>query len=247
MKVGIPELSLSSDLVQIEDTIYLYMTVKNEGYVSSSARLNAYCGDKEVMHIEIPELRSGEDSEGVLYVVNMSEAMLTDGKSDTLELVLTADDDEYNLSDNTQMVYLNLDYKISYDANGGIGVIPPTAKTYDVTAFVSETLPTKEGFRCIGWSTKDNAVTAEYRPGDAIETNRDVVLYAVWRDVSSLIGDVNEDGVIDIFDMQRLYEHLNGSNPLVDELLTGDVNQDGVVDIFDMQRLYEHLNGSKPL
>lgn len=247
VKVGMPELSLSSELVQIADTIYLYMTVKNEGYVSSSARLNAYCGDKEVMHIEIPELRSGEDSEGVLYVVNMSEAMLTDGKSDTLEFVLTADDDEYNLSDNIQTVYLNLDYLISYDANGGTGEIPPTSKTYDVTAFVSETLPTKDGFRCIGWSTKDDAATAEYRPGDAIETNRDVVLYAVWRDATSFIGDVNEDGVIDIFDMQRLYEHLNGSNPLVDELLTGDVNQDGVVDIFDMQRLYEHLNGSNPL
>lgn len=59
-------------------------------------------------------------------------------------------------------------------------------------------------------------------------------------------GDVNENGTVDIFDLQRLYEHLNGSNPL-SNISLGDVNDNGVVDIFDLQRLYEHLNGSNPL
>lgn len=59
-------------------------------------------------------------------------------------------------------------------------------------------------------------------------------------------GDVNEDGVVDIVDLQRLFAHLNGSNLLVN-LLAGDVNGDGAVDIVDLQRLFAHLNGSNLL
>jgi len=59
-------------------------------------------------------------------------------------------------------------------------------------------------------------------------------------------GDVNEDGVVDIVDLQRLFAHLNGSN-LLTNLLAGDVNGDGAVDIVDLQRLFAHLNGSNLL
>jgi len=68
--------------------------------------------------------------------------------------------------------------------------------------------------------------------------NQNVTLYK--------LGDVNGNAAVDISDMQRLYEHLNGSNILTDADI-GDVNENGVVDISDMQRLYEHLNGSNPL
>ena len=62
------------------------------------------------------------------------------------------------------------------------------------------------------------------------------------------LGDVNRDGEVTGQDMQRLYEHLNSSNPLEQSYLwLGDVNQDGEVTGQDMQRLYEHLNGSNPL
>lgn len=62
------------------------------------------------------------------------------------------------------------------------------------------------------------------------------------------LGDVNRDGEVTGQDMQRLYEHLNSSNPVEQSYLwLGDVNQDGEVNGQDMQRLYEHLNGSNPL
>ena len=70
---------------------------------------------------------------------------------------------------------------------------------------------------------------------------------AVTKDVTIyLIGDVNKDGVVTPLDMQRLYNHLNGTAILTDTT-AADVNQDGSVTPLDMQRLYNHLNGTGPL
>ena len=60
-------------------------------------------------------------------------------------------------------------------------------------------------------------------------------------------GDVDQNGVVDIIDLQRLYAHLSGSNPLGSGLSRGDVDGNGTVDIIDLQRRYAHLNGSNPL
>ena len=60
-----------------------------------------------------------------------------------------------------------------------------------------------------------------------------------------LRGDVNKDGSIDATDMQRIYTHMNGTNPLSD-IECGDVNQDGNIDATDMQRIYTHMNGTNP-
>ncbi|MFR5908806.1 MAG: dockerin type I domain-containing protein [Gemmiger formicilis] len=63
-----------------------------------------------------------------------------------------------------------------------------------------------------------------------------------------LIGDVNGDGVINGQDLQRLYEHIKGENPLsVEALPLGDVNGDGAVNGQDLQRLYEHIKGENLL
>ena len=61
-----------------------------------------------------------------------------------------------------------------------------------------------------------------------------------------LLGDVNKDGVVDVADMQRLYNHLNNTGPLEDTSVA-DVNGDKTVDVADMQRLYNHLNNTAPL
>ena len=68
-------------------------------------------------------------------------------------------------------------------------------------------------------------------------TQKDIQLY--------LRGDVNKDGNIDATDMQRIYTHMNGTNPLPEEEY-GDVNQDGSIDATDMQRIYTHMNGTNP-
>ena len=81
--------------------------------------------------------------------------------------------------------------------------------------------------------------TEEITVGDGNVT-KDVTIY--------LIGDVNKDGVINGQDLQRLYEHLKGENPLpTGEVSLGNVNGDSNVNGQDWQRLYEHVKGEKPL
>ena len=67
------------------------------------------------------------------------------------------------------------------------------------------------------------------------------------RPSTGIKGDVNGNGEVDVIDLQRLYAHLNGDNPLGENLASGDVNGNGEVDVIDLQRLYAHLNGDNTL
>ena len=59
---------------------------------------------------------------------------------------------------------------------------------------------------------------------------------------------MNKDGEINGQDLQRLYEHLKGENPLpTEDVSLGNVNGDNTVNGQDWQRLYEHVKGEKPL
>ena len=50
-------------------------------------------------------------------------------------------------------------------------------------------------------------------------------------------------GVLDVYDLQRLYEDLSGLDPLTDDYarLLADANGDGPVTVADVQWLYEYL------
>lgn len=63
------------------------------------------------------------------------------------------------------------------------------------------------------------------------------------------LGDVNLDGVLDVYDLQRLYEHVTGIDLLAGYAAqVSDVNRDNDTSeksILDLQRLYDQLvNGS---
>lgn len=62
---------------------------------------------------------------------------------------------------------------------------------------------------------------------------------------TTLKGDVNGDGVVNIGDHQCLFEHLQKINVITDTALlaAADVNGDGSINIGDHQRLFEHLQG----
>ena len=62
------------------------------------------------------------------------------------------------------------------------------------------------------------------------------------------LGDVNKSGSVDILDVERLFEHVQGTKPLADaDLYLADINDSGSVDILDVERLFEHVQGTKPL
>ena len=75
---------------------------------------------------------------------------------------------------------------LTYDANGGTGA--PNSETQQVekgqsAAFtVSAAEPTWENHTFKGWSTSNNATTAEYTGGNSITISQNTTLYAVWEE-----------------------------------------------------------------
>lgn len=76
---------------------------------------------------------------------------------------------------------------LGYDANEGTGAPSGTqadvrpGESFDFT--VASDVPSREGYRFLGWSTDKNAAIAEYAPGDTVAIASNTVLYAIWEQV----------------------------------------------------------------
>ena len=79
-------------------------------------------------------------------------------------------------------VWEDIVYAIRYDANGGIGVPDTQYKRYGKTIILSAEQPAHEGCSFAGWSVSASADSVDYHPGDIFADDRDVTLYAVWKD-----------------------------------------------------------------
>ncbi|MBQ2997602.1 MAG: hypothetical protein IJD62_01225 [Oscillospiraceae bacterium] len=77
----------------------------------------------------------------------------------------------------------------------------------------------------------------EYAPMEAETTNGVITATKVI-----LLGDVNQDGFLDFSDLQRLFMHLSGGEPLTgDGLAVANTNQLDDIDFADLQFLYQQL------
>ena len=71
-------------------------------------------------------------------------------------------------------------YTVKYNANGGGGAPTSQIKTHGIALTLSLTIPTRNGYDFLGWSTSSTATSATYDPGDNYTANASVTLYAVW-------------------------------------------------------------------
>ena len=80
----------------------------------------------------------------------------------------------------------NGDYRLSYDANGGEGIVP-TERTIHPSYFI--TLPDVEfvrpGYIFGGWNTKSDGKGTNYNIGDMFTPTGNTILYAKWEQQSS--------------------------------------------------------------
>ncbi len=72
-------------------------------------------------------------------------------------------------------------YSIVYDTNRGIENSWTDSCEYDTVTNISKTVPTREGYKFIGWAKDKDSAIAVYMPNDLYSENQDVVLYAVWK------------------------------------------------------------------
>ncbi|MGN1227613.1 MAG: InlB B-repeat-containing protein, partial [Christensenellales bacterium] len=71
-------------------------------------------------------------------------------------------------------------YSISYNANNGNDAPSTQYKISGVSITLSSTIPTRNGYNFLGWSTSSTATTATYSAGANYTSNSNTNLYAVW-------------------------------------------------------------------
>lgn len=178
--IGYTDFELECEQVQVGDIISLYMTVTNRSYAPSSGRLEITCGDKCTYTADVPVLEYGESSTSV---ANLSEIALSDGSSGQIRVEAVADAAENETYNNYELVYLDLDYDITYYAQAGDETpFKVQGRSYDEYAEIIEDKPVREDYRLVGWSTDSEAKVAEYTAGDSISSNRNLTLYGVWQE-----------------------------------------------------------------
>jgi len=80
---------------------------------------------------------------------------------------------------------------VTYNANGGINPPAPQFKWNDATLTLSTAKPTRSNHVFMGWSTNAGAATAQYQPGANYNANADVMLYAVWKPIYTIVYNAN--------------------------------------------------------
>ena len=243
--VGYTDLSVGYEQAQIGDKQFLYMTVTNESYVPSGGKLEVKYGEEVTFETEIEELINGEST---TVAVGLSDIMLSNGSSGTISVNVTADKEETSLYNNQELVYMDMDYQISYFANikNNEEAFYEAVKVYDEALAVTEACPTRKGYRLIGWSTDRKASEPEYRIGDSITTNQALTLYGVWEENTGksgiLYGDVDENFKIDATDVLWIERYLAAWEPYAGlNKETADLNEDGMIDLKDVTILERYL------
>lgn len=71
-------------------------------------------------------------------------------------------------------------YTISYNANGGSGAPSSQSFIAGTSVTLSSTVPTRDGYIFLGWSTSSTATSAMYSAGSIVTFGTSTILYAVW-------------------------------------------------------------------
>ena len=71
-------------------------------------------------------------------------------------------------------------FTITYDPNGGEGVMQKDTFYYGLSASVKLCTFTKEGHYSINWNTNPTGTGASYKAGDQLTIDRNITLYAQW-------------------------------------------------------------------
>ena len=76
----------------------------------------------------------------------------------------------------------DITYTVSFNANGGSGAPLSQKKLKGKNLVLKDTMPVRDGYTFVGWSTSKDASVAEYVPDGNFSLNKSVTLYAVWSD-----------------------------------------------------------------
>ncbi|MBQ6728731.1 MAG: choice-of-anchor J domain-containing protein [Bacteroidales bacterium] len=115
--------------------------------------------------------------------------------------------------------------------------------TFNYGTSCTVTATPNANYHFVNWTENGMAVSTEASYTFTVTSGRDLVANFSAQQ-PSLVGDVNEDGVVSIDDVSVLLSHVLGNISLTDQaLINADVNGDGVVSIDDVSTLlYMSMN-----
>lgn len=154
-------------------------------------------------------------------------------------------------------------YSIEYNGNGGYGTKERvTANSFQNITLGANTF-TKTGYTFVGWTlidsegywyVKDSGFAHAIDDGTAkrfedneiinliVDDGIELTAYAQWASNSTLVGDVNLDGVINIRDATKIIQYLDGDVEFDNnQRYAADFNQDGYVTEEDATALRQYL------
>lgn len=112
-------------------------------------------------------------------------------------------------------------YTVSYNANTGTGAPSSQTKVENVPLTLTTDVPTKTGYRFVGWNTNSSGTGTSYASGATYSANANVTLYAQWQEISYKTVYV---GVITYIEDEKKYtptlHYLNDSGLAGDVALT---------------------------
>lgn len=79
-------------------------------------------------------------------------------------------------------------YSVSYNANGGTGAPGGQTKWYGENLALSATVPTRPGYAFVSWNTAANGSGTSYSPGATYTGNAGLTLYAIWKELPSILS-----------------------------------------------------------
>ena len=113
-----------------------------------------------------------------------------EGTNFKLKLNLTAGTKYYikvraynNYTGSTSFNVKRVTYTLTYNANGGSNA--PSSQTGATSYTISSTVPTRFGYKFLGWSKSSSATSATYVAGNSITLTSSTTLYAVWQNNTS--------------------------------------------------------------
>ena len=71
-------------------------------------------------------------------------------------------------------------YTVSYNANGGSNAPASVLKNHDANITISNAVPTRNGYKFLGWATSADATKIQYTPSKSFGLNSNTTLYAIW-------------------------------------------------------------------
>lgn len=76
-------------------------------------------------------------------------------------------------------VWKAVEYKVSFNANGGSGAPDAQTKVHGITLSLSTKVPVFQSYKFMGWARSAGGAVA-FQPGAAYTANENITLYAVW-------------------------------------------------------------------